>query len=223
MTQPNNASIDHRELVENHWADRYLLGQLAVDELQWYENHFPTCETCLEELEVAEALREAVRKADVLPNGNSGESKTNRASTPDWKWLGLGLAAGLILGLLAPLLTTKDPSPVLDISTFTLIAERNSTATLEAVKFKPRETMVALNIPVPSSPHGYLLVMRKQGTKVVYRAEMNAASGNQKWVLLQKRHFPPGVYTLDVEVLDDNRETTLYSQHQFEVSYANGS
>ncbi len=53
--------MDHTYLEENQIAERYLMGQLSAAETVRFEEHYLTCEECVDRLEQARRFRRALR------------------------------------------------------------------------------------------------------------------------------------------------------------------
>jgi hypothetical protein len=84
--------IDHTQIENDDWADRYLMGLLSDDERQRYEEHFVTCPRCLDDLESLDGLRNGLRN---LPQSETAPKPQAAAHHLPW-WL--LAAAGLIVG-----------------------------------------------------------------------------------------------------------------------------
>jgi hypothetical protein len=79
--------MDHRYIEENQIADRYVMRQLDAGEQAGFEEHFLDCPECLDRIEVARAMRNAMRDMAAVPRRRS--------------WLNLVAAAAALI-LLAP-------------------------------------------------------------------------------------------------------------------------
>lgn len=54
--------MDHNFAVENHTAERYLIGELTETERDAYEEHFFCCTACAEEIKSASEFMESARR-----------------------------------------------------------------------------------------------------------------------------------------------------------------
>lgn len=54
--------MDHNFALENHTAERYLIGELTETERDAYEEHFFCCAACAEEIKSANAFMESARR-----------------------------------------------------------------------------------------------------------------------------------------------------------------
>lgn len=57
--------MNHRDIEEHQVVDRYLMGRLAPEEAEVFEQHFLGCPECLERLELAEKLQLGFKAAAV--------------------------------------------------------------------------------------------------------------------------------------------------------------
>ena len=53
--------MDHPYIEENQITERYLMGQLAAPEEARFEEHYLTCQGCLDRLELAERFDRALK------------------------------------------------------------------------------------------------------------------------------------------------------------------
>ncbi len=53
--------MDHRDIDEGQWIERYVMQRLDADETERFEEHYLTCPRCLEQLELAERFQRALR------------------------------------------------------------------------------------------------------------------------------------------------------------------
>lgn len=55
--------MDHDWIEREQIVDRYLMGRTTPDETASFEEHYLSCETCLEQLEVAESFQTGLKQA----------------------------------------------------------------------------------------------------------------------------------------------------------------
>jgi len=62
--------MQHSFIEEHNQIDRYVRGTMPVTERTAFEEHFLDCPYCLQQLEVARSLREAIRMTvcDMAPS-----------------------------------------------------------------------------------------------------------------------------------------------------------
>lgn len=55
--------MDHDYIEQHHLADRYLMGKLSQEEADRFEEHYLSCQLCLDRLEQAETLQRGLKRA----------------------------------------------------------------------------------------------------------------------------------------------------------------
>ncbi len=53
--------MDHHDIEEQQVAERYLMGKLSAEETAGFEEHYLTCQECLDRLELAERFDRALK------------------------------------------------------------------------------------------------------------------------------------------------------------------
>jgi anti-sigma factor RsiW len=85
--------MQHEDAIRTHAAERYLLGEMAAEERDRYEEHYFSCEQCAVEVSAASALSDSVRAGSVagVPSANAaaadssgGSLSRNRSSRGFW-------------------------------------------------------------------------------------------------------------------------------------------
>jgi hypothetical protein len=56
--------MDHRDIDQDAWAERYLTGRLSPKELERFEAHLVDCAACIDQVETARALRSGLASLD---------------------------------------------------------------------------------------------------------------------------------------------------------------
>jgi hypothetical protein len=54
--------MDHEYIQEHQWVDRYVQGRLSEAEADLFEDHYLTCEECLQRLRIAEKFQRGFRQ-----------------------------------------------------------------------------------------------------------------------------------------------------------------
>jgi hypothetical protein len=100
--------MDHSFIEEHNHIFRYVRGTMSVAERSAFEEHFLDCPDCLEQLEVARSMRDAIRMAaaELAPSaaaagGASGTSWLQRIF--GWRWMPLSATACLAVASLTGL------------------------------------------------------------------------------------------------------------------------
>ena len=75
--------MDHKYIAELNLIDQYVLGKLATDEAEAFENHFIDCPACVEQLSITRSLVHDLKGLAI----EETLSSTNRrvVSTPPWR------------------------------------------------------------------------------------------------------------------------------------------
>ncbi|HEX4959446.1 MAG TPA: zf-HC2 domain-containing protein [Thermoanaerobaculia bacterium] len=55
--------MDHAHIEEQHVVDRYVRGTLPAEEAARFEEHYLSCQTCLDQLDLAEAMKRGFQRA----------------------------------------------------------------------------------------------------------------------------------------------------------------
>ena len=83
--------MDHKSAIENHTAERYLLGELNEVERDAYEEHFFSCMVCAEEIKLAsefiETAKKVVREELNAPMEKEPLRRTGKARSFSWESL----------------------------------------------------------------------------------------------------------------------------------------
>ena len=83
--------MDHNTAIENHTAERYLMGELTEVDRDAYEEHFFSCPACADEIRSANAFMESARKVvqEEVKTGVSGNGFRRSASRQWLNWRSL--------------------------------------------------------------------------------------------------------------------------------------
>ena len=99
--------MDHSFIEEHNHIDRYVRGTMPVAERTAFEEHFLDCPDCLEQLEAARSLREAIRIAAAEMGPSAQPARDTSGSTWlrgifGWRWMPAAVtccfAAALLTG-----------------------------------------------------------------------------------------------------------------------------
>jgi hypothetical protein len=92
--------MDHTEIDDGAWAERYVTDRLDADERQRFEAHFVDCATCLERIDAARGLRSGLTtlasKGQLAPDTRRARPRWARRAT----WLATGVVAAALLAAL---------------------------------------------------------------------------------------------------------------------------
>jgi hypothetical protein len=76
----DSSVIDHQQAIDNMMAERYLLGELAPQELDAFEAHVFECSACFEQVRAGTELVDCIKKGGV-------EEPAVTTTTPRWRQL----------------------------------------------------------------------------------------------------------------------------------------
>jgi anti-sigma factor RsiW len=127
--------MEHAQIEEENLIDRYVRGTLPVDLRAMFEEHFLDCPDCLEQLKLAESLREGLRlsAADLAASAVAPHEIPPAARLRGWfawRWAPVVAAAGLVLALAPSLVLLRE-----------LAAARNELATGRAALGAAQKTI----------------------------------------------------------------------------------
>lgn len=98
--------LDHSYVEENDLIQAYLAGRLSESERDAFEAHYFACETCLENLETANGLREGMRQVAAEDIARTVEARAGLSLLAGLatlsRWRRLALAGGLLLLAVLP-------------------------------------------------------------------------------------------------------------------------
>lgn len=217
-------TIDHDRMAENQTADRYLMGKLSQEELDWYENHFPTCDICLEQLELAEALRKTVKITATIPEESPKVAEVIPIKKSQTTWIGLSLAAGMVLGLLAPFLIKNGAAspthPILDLDVpeYVLISERSYSQRTQII-FNRKNQLASIRFATPGIGTLYKLVFLNEALEIVYQTATTKANQDNKLILVSRDLLEPGNYTLNIETVAEDGSAAIFAQYGLEIAH----
>lgn len=97
--------MDHREIEDEQWIERYVMQRLDAEETERFEEHYLTCSRCLGQLELAERFQRALR--DVATEEIGRRAFAERlgffaAIARISRWQQAAMASALVLLVLAP-------------------------------------------------------------------------------------------------------------------------
>lgn len=102
-----------RHVTKHHIVDRYVLNQLMPEEAERFEDHYMTCDACLDEIDRAELMARGFKR---MGAEEIAATSALAASVAWWRrqrtWMGAAALAGLV-ALAAPLWLDLDRSATL--------------------------------------------------------------------------------------------------------------
>ncbi len=93
--------MDHKEITENEIIEKYLLGKLSSDEADAFEEHLFFCKKCMDELNQARIIIEAVQTKEEQEIINKIQTSAIKRKKSKKVYLYAGMAVAAILATLA--------------------------------------------------------------------------------------------------------------------------
>jgi len=201
--------VQHKEAIEEHLAERYLLGEMSADDAERFERHYFECADCASAVEEGQVLlangREAVRNTR-----RSAEIHEFRPSlwTSLQRWLSrpaglVPVAACLLLAALAAYQNTvtipglrrvRDAARV--VPAFQLIAASRGEGATITVPRGASSFIVSVDVP----PDGQFLVYEcelNSSGRSMFRLTAPAPAANQPLtILIPARELTSGMFDL---------------------------
>lgn len=94
--------MDHTTIEEQHIAERYVMGRLPAEEVARFEEHYLTCEECLDRLQLAERFHLALRGLAAEDSARATGVGILAALARLAQWQRTLLAAGLLFAIALP-------------------------------------------------------------------------------------------------------------------------
>lgn len=201
--------VKHQEAIEEHLAERYLLGEMSADDAERFEQHFFECPDCASAVEEGQVLlangREAVRSLQ-----RSSEIREARPSlwTSLMHWLSrpagfVPVAACLFLAGLAAYQNTvtipglrrvRDAARV--VPAFQLIAASRGEGSTITVPRGASSFIVSVDVPPDAQFSIYECELNASG-RSVFRLTAPAPAANQPLtILIPARELTSGMFDL---------------------------
>jgi hypothetical protein len=212
--------MQHSDIERDCLIDRYVRNTLSAVERQPFEEHFLDCPQCLEQLEIASSLRQAVRESE------AGVVPASRAAPPSrrfvWNWVQAGLAACLVVAVVASMAFFQQMRRAkTELASAQLIFE-HELGSVRGLASPPevytlgqsRGSNEIREIALPREPRWMVFSVEMDTTQFQsYRAILNDHSGKEVWrrdgiqvgspdaigVAVPSNVLSPGVYALAVE------------------------
>jgi len=224
--------MDHDEAVRQMIVERYLLGELAPEEQDAFEEHFFSCQECATDVRSEAAFIDHSKVVLSAPAQGAAARKPER-HTSGWRaWFRPALAApvmAVLLVLLGYESFVKIPKarqlaqqsgnaqvlPALSLATAATRGESKATLTVQ----KGEPFLLLVDIPA-------------QAQFVSYSAEMHNPAGEKVWSLPVTSHAArdtvsiripgqqePGTYTLVVRGIESNGSSSDLGRFPFELRF----
>jgi hypothetical protein len=93
--------MDHKYIAQSNVTDQYVLGKLATDEAEAFENHFIDCPECVEQLSITRSLVHDLKGLAVEETLLSGNRRVESRRRWQLQLVPLRWAAAIALGCVA--------------------------------------------------------------------------------------------------------------------------
>jgi hypothetical protein len=220
---PDRMSLmDHNRAVEIQATERYMLGQLETEERDAFEEHFFDCALCADEIRAAARFRSAGRQV-------AREPVPVPAATRRWEWfrfptLAPAMASFLLLGTVVYQAGFQIPALQRQLDegqSIAAVSLRETTRGADSTPVVPAGRgffSVYFDLPSAAAGTAYRCTIADAAGKVV--DTINAAApnpGEPMNLLLNRKHFRSGVYTLTVRPADAAGSAPAISEFQFKL------
>jgi hypothetical protein len=214
--------MDHNRAVEIQATERYLLGQLDTEERDAFEEHFFDCTLCADDVKAAARFRLAGREV-------AREPVSLRPAPRRWEWLRFpvlapSMASLLLLGAVVYQAGFQIPAlkRQLDggqsIAAVSLSETTRGTSSIPVVPAGGSFVTVYFDLPSGASSAAYRCTIADAAGKAVDTIPAAAPrSGEPMNLLLSRKRFPSGVYTLTVRPADAADSAPAISEFQFKL------
>ena len=196
--------MDCSHVTEHHVADRYVLGQLTAEEAEGFEDHYMSCDTCLDELDRAEVMArgfkrmgaEETAKAAVVAAAGAGWWRRHRT------WIPLA-AVAVVAALAVPILLPRAPQGSNRVNTPVLYLqpERSSQAPPSRQLRIPADRgpiVLVLELDPPFHP-SYTAVVERAGQKLWEGENLDLGERDTVTLSLDADLLSPGDHLLRLD------------------------
>jgi hypothetical protein len=217
--------MEHLRIEEQNFIDRYVRGTMPAAERAEFEDHFVGCAECLEQIEIAKSLRQAVREsvAETAPGWSGSEQgRQRRLPWAGWRWAAIAACASLLIALGASsfflLQRDRARSELANARSELLQQSKDARLSLERAPVVfglslSRDAAEPRDIAVPSEPRWMVFLAEMDATRYSrYRASVTGSRGEEIWmqdgiqpnspdsisVAIPSGTLHPGTYTLAV-------------------------
>jgi hypothetical protein len=221
--------MEHRDIEENQVVDRYLMGQLPVEEAARFEEHYFHCRQCLEALELCEKLQRGVRRAVAQDALRASVGSAVLA----W-WLRQGrarltaLAVAALVAVLLPAgllyrgLRQAAYEPRVMSAVFFFSPERGAVAEdrepTQRIRLSGSPEWIVLSLELdPSAGESYRVTLLSGDEEIWRRNGLEPDPLGSLALSLHSSWLAPGDYVTRVEALGDRGEAAPVARFRFRV------
>ncbi len=211
--------VDHEEIENEQWIDRYVMGSLTDAEHELFSEHFVNCPSCLDQLTVAEAFQRDLKivAAQELSQSRAIGSLISLVFKSRLAGAGILAAAVLVLVLGASFINSQN-SRKLAVTTVELHSSvRAAGQTPVELAFAGAESII-LTQEVLLEPYQRFEVIVKNEAGVVYRDQDLVRDGRVSLHLPKKAFVHSGTYLLRLRIEDQPGSFVTMTEHNLAVT-----
>ena len=206
--------VDHEEIEEAQWVDRYVLGTLSEADQQQFSDHFMNCPHCLEELELAEAFQ---RDLKIVTAEEAGKNLRLAGLLALWLRGRLTAAALIAAAVLAVFLgiSYNQPGALPRVPTIDLESPvRGAAAAATRLDFAGADSLV-LTRQVMFAPYQRFQITLLDGAgKELYRDQDLVRDGTVSVRLTRAMLDRGGEYRLRLAIAEEGGAFTPFADYQ---------
>jgi hypothetical protein len=229
--------MDHSDIERENLVERYVRGTMPPAERSLFEEHFVDCAGCLEQLEAARGLRQALRESAARPVASPVPRAPRRAA---WQWVAAVAMACLLLAVVAAgnwrrqLLRSRDELAAaqaalaratadarqLDLPpSVHLLALSRGAADVSEIPLPPDHRWIVFSIALDTSRYQvFEAVLENQRGQVAWQGNgLRPFSPDSLAAAVPSRLLAPGAYTLTIRPAGVNDPLARFPLHMTSV------
>jgi len=199
--------MDHLDAEQMKAVERYMLGDLAVSEVEEFERHFFDCPQCSEELRALTIFQENARAifAGQDPAPIPASATVPESAAGWWRgfsplWFSSAIAAALVLGIFAGYAAFASRENVQAVAAYPLYAQARGEETVVAPAAGSRFYTLYLDRTWDGDYPSYEAVLRDASGREKFTIPVKpGAAGDAIHVLIPTRQLGAGKYVLVIE------------------------
>jgi hypothetical protein len=232
--------MDHAEAINMRAAERYVLSDLSVSEVEGFERHFFDCPQCSEELRILSVLQENARAVFIEQNSTPSfvpavtpaistvrPATEQKAARAGWRFSWQFAFAPAIVVLVASVflgfeIGERKVAAPQSVNAYPLYAASRGSETVVAVPAGSQFFTLYMDRTWDGEFASYRAVIRDDGQSGSERASLpiaSAAQGHMIQVLLSSRSLPAGRYVLTILGKDGAGKETKTADYAFTLRF----
>ena len=215
--------MDCEYVNEHHVVDRYLLNQLTAEERERFEDHYMSCDACLDAIERAEAMARGFKRVAAEEIVTAGAMA---AGVAWWRrqrvWMG-GAVTALAVAVALPLLLDDASGPTGEFRANTPVVYLQPERSAEAapshqirLPAEPDQIVLVLELDPPFYP-SYRAVVERDGRSLLEIEGLRLGERDSITLSLDSRSMAPGDHLLRLDASDPGGARVTVGQFAFRV------